>query len=80
LGVNKFELKNEIGRFEAKMDAGFKATQTVIVDGAECTMKALKGDTEPMKEFLKKAETYWRCLETPEDCDSAIGSQKKGEK
>ncbi|CCX07991.1 Protein of unknown function [Pyronema omphalodes CBS 100304] len=63
--------------FRDSMDAGFNAAQTVIVDGAECTMKAIEGDIMPMKEYLKRAEVYWSCIEQPEDCGNATG---KGEK
>ncbi|KAF8434034.1 hypothetical protein BGX38DRAFT_179525 [Terfezia claveryi] len=60
-------IMTEVNRIETKMDAGFKATQMVIVEGAESTMKALKGNTKPMGEFLKKAEKYLDCVKSPED-------------
>ena len=56
----KGELKKEILKLETKMDVRFTVTQTIIVEGAESTMKALKGNTKPMEEFLKKAEKYRR--------------------
>ena len=73
------ELKEDMNKLETKMDAGFKATQTVIVEGAECTMKALKGNQKPMEGFLQKAEKYWDCMKSPEDCVNGVGSEEKDE-
>ena len=80
---NKVELQNQINGIETKingietrMDAGFKATQSVIVEGAEATIKALKRDVEPLQQFCRTRKS----TEAPEKCKDAVATLNKGEK
>ena len=54
------------------LDAELKATQAGIIKGAECTMKAIKGDPKPLERFLEK-QRYWDCMRSPQDCESISG-------
>ncbi|RPA94226.1 hypothetical protein L873DRAFT_1467197 [Choiromyces venosus 120613-1] len=73
IGGESSELKKEM----VVLPNEVKATQMVIVEGAESTMKSLKGDAEPMKLFLQKAEAYWGCLTRQGKCSSTVASLTK---
>jgi len=72
--INGIETK--INGIETRMDAGFKATQSVIVEGAEATIKALKRDVEPLQQFCRTRKS----TEAPEKCKDAVATLNKGEK
>lgn len=59
------KLENEL---ERKVHAENQFTQILILRCAVKTMKALDGDKEPMRAFVKDAEKLLHCVELGEDC------------